>query len=74
MADYYALIAKSITSRQSPEARRAVYERGRNALRAELDAVTPSLRQSIIAKELLAFEDAVSKVEAEVVRRTRGQE
>ena len=73
MADYYALIAKTITSRQSPEAPRG-YERGRNALRAELDAVTPSLRQSIIAKELLAFEDAVSKVEAEVVRRTRGQE
>jgi hypothetical protein len=74
MIDYYALIAKAITNLQSPEARRAVYERGRNALKAELNAVTPSLRQSLIAKALFAFEDAVSKVETEVVHRTRGQE
>ena len=73
MIDYYALIAKAIANLESPEARRAIYERGRNALKAELNAVTPSLRQSIIAKELFAFEDAVSKIEAEVVRRTRGQ-
>jgi hypothetical protein len=73
MIDYHALIAKAVTNLKSPEARRAIYERGRNALKAELNAVTPSLRQSIIAKELFAFEDAVSKAEAEVVRRTRGQ-
>lgn len=74
MIDYYALIAKAITNLENPEARRVVYERGRNALKAELNAVTPSLRQSIIAKELFAFEDAVSKVETEVVHRARGQE
>jgi hypothetical protein len=74
MADYYPLIAKAVAGLQNAQDRRAVYERGRNALKAELNAVTPSLRQSIIAKELFAFEDAVSEVEAEVVRRTRGQE
>jgi hypothetical protein len=71
MADYYPLIAKAVAGLQNAQDRRAVYERGRNALKAELNAVTPSLRQSIIAKELF---DAVSEVEAEVVRRTRGQE
>ena len=55
MIDYYALIAKAIANLESPEARRAIYERGRNALKAELNAVTPSLRQSIIAKRLIAL-------------------
>jgi hypothetical protein len=56
MIDYYSLIVKAVTNLQSRQARRAVYERGRNAFIAELKAVTPSLSQSIITKEMLAFE------------------
>jgi hypothetical protein len=35
MIDYYSLIAKAVTNLQSRQARRAVYERGRNALMAD---------------------------------------
>jgi hypothetical protein len=69
MIDYYSLIVKAVTNLQSRQARRAVYERGRNALIAELIAVRPSLRPSIITNEILAFETAISKVEAEMARR-----
>jgi hypothetical protein len=68
MADYYPLIAKAVTG-VSAQDRRTLYERGRNALLAELEAVRPPLRQSIITKELLAFEEAIRKVEAEAAHR-----
>lgn len=69
MIDYYSLVAKAVTNLQSRQARRAVCERGRNALMAELKAVRPSLRQSIITQEMLIFEEAIRKVEAEMARR-----
>ena len=72
MADYYPLIAKAVAGLENAQDRRTLYERGRNALMDELKAVDPPLRQSIIAREQLAFEDAVRKVEAEVARRTHG--
>ena len=71
MADYYALIVKAAMGLNAQD-RRTLYERGRNALMDELKAVDPPLHQSIIAREQLAFEDAVRKVEAEVARRTHG--
>ena len=71
MADYYPLIAKTAMGLQTAQDRRTLYERGRNALMAELKAITPPLRQSDITKELLAFEHAVQKVEAEIARRAR---
>ena len=71
MADYYALIVKAAMGLNAQD-RRTLYERGRNALMDELNAVDPPLHQSIIAREQLAFEDAVRKVEAEVARRTHG--
>jgi hypothetical protein len=65
MSDYYPLIAKAITDLERAQDRRTLYERGRKALLAELEAVRPPLRESIIMKELLAFEQAIRKVEAE---------
>jgi hypothetical protein len=73
MADYYALIAKAVAGVDSAQDRRAVYERGRNALLAELKAIAPPLSRSIITKELIAFDEAVRKVEAEIVRRASEQ-
>jgi len=70
MADYYPLIAKAVMGLNALD-RRTLYERGRNALMAELKTITPPLRQSDITKELLAFEHAVQKVEAEIARRAR---
>ena len=72
MADYSPLIAKVVTGLKNGQDRWTLYERGRNALMAELKAVRPSLRQSIITKEMLAFEEAIRKVEAEIARRAQG--
>ena len=66
MADYYPLITKAVASTQNTEDRQRLYERGRNVLRAELAAIRPPLRQSVITNELVAFEEAISKVEAEI--------
>jgi hypothetical protein len=65
MADYYPLIAQAVAGLENAQARRTLYERGRTALLAELEAIRPSLRQSVITKERLAYEEAVRKVEAE---------
>ena len=74
VVDYYALISKAVTNLQSPQDRGALYQRGRNALLTELEAVRPPLRKSIINKELLAFEEAIRRVEAEVARRPQDSE
>jgi hypothetical protein len=49
--------------------RRRLYEHGRNALLAELRALRPPLSDAVIAKERLAFEEAIRKVEAEEAQR-----
>ncbi|MEZ5889582.1 MAG: hypothetical protein R3D52_04535 [Xanthobacteraceae bacterium] len=66
MADYYPLIAKAVEGLQNVSDRRRLYERGRSALVAELEAFTPPLSQTVITKELLAFEEAIREVEAEL--------
>lgn len=66
MADYYPLIARAVAGLQNVYDRRRLYERGRNTLIAELEAVTPPLSQSVITKELLAFEEAIRQVEEEL--------
>jgi hypothetical protein len=74
MADYYPLIAKAIAGVQSPQDRRAVYERGRNTLIAELRAIRPRFSDPVIMKERIAFEEAIRKVEAEAARRAHESE
>ena len=49
--------------------RRALYERARTALVAQLRGVTPPLNESEITRERLALEEAIRKVEAEAARR-----
>ena len=73
MADYYPLIAKAATGFQTAQDRQILYERGRNALLAELKAVAPPLSRSIITNEVIAFDEAIRKVEAEIVRRASEQ-
>ena len=73
MADYYPLIAKAVMGLNAQD-RRALYQRGRNVLLTELVAVIPQLRKSTISKELLAFEEAIRRVEAEVARRPQDSE
>ncbi len=74
MADYYPLIARAIAGldpNSTGESRRALYERARAALIAQLRGVQPALSEAEITRERLALEEAVRKVEAEAAQRSR---
>jgi hypothetical protein len=73
MADYYPLIAKAVAGleKSTGEARRALYDRARSALVAQLRGVTPALNESDITRERLSLEEAIRKVETEAARRSR---
>src|SRR4030081_2477641 len=74
MADYYPLIARAITGLDPAapgESRRALYERARAALIAQLRSVEPPLSESEITRERLSLEEAVRKVESEAAPRAR---
>jgi len=76
MADYYPLIARAVSGldpNASGESRRALYERARTALIAQLRGVQPPLTEAEITRERLALEEAVRKVEAEAAHRMRGE-
>jgi hypothetical protein len=71
MTDYHPLIARAVDglAKNTGDARRALYERARSALVAQLRGVEPALSESDITKERLALEEAIRKVEAEAARK-----
>ena len=71
MADYYPLISRAVAAleKNNGENRRALYERARGALLAQLRGVTPALNESDITRERLALEESIRKVEAEAARK-----
>src|SRR3954471_3827059 len=74
MADYYPLVAKAIAGleRNTGGDRRALYERARSALVAQLRGMSdPALTEAEITRERLSLEEAIRKVEAEAARRPR---
>jgi hypothetical protein len=74
MADYYPLIVRAIAELDPSapgESRRALYERARSALTAQLRNVQPPLSESEITRERLSLEEAVRKVESEAAQRAR---
>src|SRR5690349_15192225 len=73
MADYYPLISRAVAGldKNTGENRRALYERARTALVAQLRGVQPALEESEITRERLALEEAIRKVEAESARHAR---
>src|ERR1700684_917644 len=74
MADYYPLIARAIAGLDPSapgESRRALYERARSALIAQLRSVEPPLSESEITRERLSLEEAVRKGESEAAQRAR---
>ena len=75
MTDYHPLIARAVEGldRSTGEARRALYERARNALVAQLRSNQPALSEADITKERLALEEAIRKVEAEAARKSRNE-
>ncbi len=70
MADYYAILKRAISALPEPtgEARRAVYEKARTALVAQLKSFDPPLSASDITQQRLQLEDAIRKVESEAAK------
>src|SRR6516164_1379266 len=73
MTDYYPLLARAVAGleKNTGDARRALYERARTALVAQLRNATPAMGESDVTRERLALEEAVRKVEAEAARQGR---
>ena len=73
MADYHPLIARAVAGldKNTGDGRRALYERARTALVAQLRSVEPALNETDITRERLALEEAIRKVEAESARKIR---
>jgi hypothetical protein len=71
MADYYPLIARAVAGldKSTGDARRALYERARTALVAQLRSVNPPLSENDVTRERLALEESIRKVEAEAARK-----
>jgi hypothetical protein len=71
MADYYPLIARAVAGldKNTGDGRRALYERARTALVAQLRSVDPPLSENDVTRERLALEESIRKVEAEAARR-----
>jgi hypothetical protein len=76
LADYYPLIERAIDALPSNtgEERRALYERARTALTAQLRGITPPLDEAEITQERLSLEDAIRRVEADQARKAREAE
>jgi hypothetical protein len=74
MADYYPLITKAVAGLDPDaprESRRAIYERARAALLAQLRIINPPFTEAEITHERLALEEAVRIVEGEAAERAR---
>jgi len=73
MTDYQPLIARAVEGlgKSTGEARRALYERARSALVAQLRGMDPPLSESDITRERLGLEEAIRKVEADAARKSR---
>jgi len=67
MADYYPLIARAVEglTEQTPSSRRAVYERARTALVAQLRSLNPPLPEADIQQECASLDQAITRVEAD---------
>ena len=63
MADYHPLILRAVEGleKNTGENRRALYERARIALVAQLRGVQPALDESEITRERLALDEAVAR-------------
>jgi hypothetical protein len=67
MAEYYPLLAKAIAGlpNSTPETRRAVYERARKALLAQLHNLQPPVPDADVAHETQALDMAMARLESE---------
>ncbi len=75
MAEYYAVLSRAVASLEvnTPEARRAVYDKARNALIGQLKAIVPPLPTSEISRQRLELEEAIRRAEREASNAAAGQ-
>src|SRR5450755_2132641 len=68
MADYYPLIARAVADlpQNTDEARRALFDRARNALVTQLRGQTPALSEAQVMRERQPLDEAIRRVEAEI--------
>ena len=73
MTDFYPILRRHVDGLtvSTGEARRKLYERARTALVDQLRGRQPPMPEADIARERLALEEAVRKVELEAARRMR---
>ncbi|MCP4380677.1 MAG: hypothetical protein GY798_04530 [Hyphomicrobiales bacterium] len=67
MAEYYTVLKRAVVGVDPnvPDARRAVYDKARNALIGQLKAVDPPLTTGEISRQRLELEEAIRRVERE---------
>ncbi len=67
MADYYPLLKRAVASLpdNTPEARDAMFVRAKTALTNQLRSVEPPLSEADIARERLALDDVIRRIESE---------
>ena len=72
MAEYYAVLSRAVATLEdnTPEARRAVYDKARNALIGQLKAIVPPLPTSEISRQRLELEEAIRRAEREATSGT----
>ncbi len=68
MAEYYPLLSRAVSGlRDAPaEARRAIYDRARQALLGQLRSMQPPVPEEDIQRESTALDDAIARVEGEI--------
>lgn len=67
MADFYPVLSRAIAglSDPSPQMRRAIYDRARSVLIDQLRGIDPPLSETEIARERLALDETIARIEAE---------
>ncbi|HEY8578780.1 MAG TPA: hypothetical protein VIL72_02765, partial [Beijerinckiaceae bacterium] len=68
MADYYPLLARAVSTlpESTPDTRRAIYERARKALLAQLRATDPPTSEDAVEAESRALDAAIARLEQEL--------
>jgi hypothetical protein len=69
MADFYPVLSRAISglADNTPEARRAVYDRATTVLVAQLRGMNPPVSEADIARQRLALQEAITRIEREQV-------